>query len=53
MIGFGVSNKDTYRVACENAAGAIIGSKFVALLGEYQSPEVAIRRLLDDFLFKN
>ena len=51
MIGFGISNKETFRLACENAAGAIIGSKFVTLLGEHISPETAIRKLLDDLSF--
>ena len=46
MIGFGISNRETFSMACENAAGAIIGSKFVTLLGEYLSPETAIRELL-------
>ena len=46
MIGFGISNHETFRMACENASGAIIGSKFVTLLGEYQSPEIAIQKLL-------
>ena len=45
MIGFGISNKETFRVACDHASGAIIGSKFVSLLGEYKSQEVAIRKL--------
>jgi tryptophan synthase alpha chain len=45
MVGFGISNKDTFRAACDDASGAIIGSKFVTLLGEYQSPEIAIKKL--------
>lgn len=36
MIGFGISNKQTLNDAQSNAAGAIIGSKFVTLLGEAQ-----------------
>src|SRR5574344_2702376 len=32
MIGFGISNKQTLESAQDNAAGAIIGSKFVTLL---------------------
>ena len=51
MIGFGISNKATFRMACENASGAIIGSKFVSLLGEHKSPETAIRILLDELKF--
>ena len=34
MIGFGISNKQTLQAAQDNAAGAIIGSKFVTLLSE-------------------
>lgn len=34
MIGFGISNKQTLASAQQNAAGAIIGSKFVTLLNE-------------------
>jgi len=45
MIGFGISNMETYRMACENASGAIVGSKFVTLLGEHPSPETAIQKL--------
>jgi len=48
MIGFGISNKETFRMACENASGAIIGSKFISLLGENKSPETAILKLLSD-----
>lgn len=32
MIGFGISNRRTFEAACGNAAGGIIGSKFVAML---------------------
>ncbi len=34
MIGFGISNRQTLESAQQNAAGAIIGSKFVTLLRE-------------------
>ena len=36
MIGFGISNRQTLESAQANAAGAIIGSKFVTLLDEEQ-----------------
>ena len=36
MIGFGISNAQTLKAAQDNAAGAIIGSKFVSLLDETQ-----------------
>ena len=34
MIGFGISNRQTLKAAQDNAAGAIIGSKFVTLLNQ-------------------
>lgn len=46
LIGFGISNAETYRSACENAAGAIVGSKFVSLLEEEGAPAPAIGKLL-------
>ena len=47
MIGFGISNRQTHEAACSNAAGAIIGSKFVSLLQEEGNAERAIDRLLE------
>lgn len=45
MIGFGISNSNTFRAACNHAAGAIVGSKFVSLQGENISTQEAILRL--------
>ncbi|MDR1154574.1 MAG: tryptophan synthase subunit alpha [Bacteroidales bacterium] len=45
MIGFGISNRETFRTACDHASGAIIGSKFVTLIGEHRSPETAVKKL--------
>lgn len=45
MVGFGISNKATFQAACEHAAGAIIGSRFVTLLDEEKDPEKAILKL--------
>ena len=47
MIGFGISNKQTLESAQQNAAGAIIGSKFVNLLDEEQDANRALDRLFD------
>jgi tryptophan synthase alpha chain len=47
MIGFGISNKQTLESAQNNAAGAIIGSKFVTLLDEAKNPDEAVDRLLE------
>lgn len=48
MIGFGISNKQTLESAQRNAAGAIIGSKFVTLLDQCPTTDEALDRLLDD-----
>lgn len=47
MIGFGISNKQTLELAQDNAAGAIIGSKFVTLLGESGKPDEAMDQLYE------
>ena len=45
MIGFGISNKQTLEAAQNNAAGAIIGSKFVTLLNESLNADEALDKL--------
>lgn len=45
MIGFGISNRQTLQSAQQNAAGAIIGSKFVTLLEEHGTPDKALDEL--------
>ncbi len=45
MIGFGISNKQTLEAAQQNAAGAIIGSRFVTLLEEKQDALTALNEL--------
>ncbi|WP_289053645.1 tryptophan synthase subunit alpha [Carboxylicivirga marina] len=35
LIGFGISNRSTFKTACQHASGAIIGSAFVKLIGEH------------------
>jgi tryptophan synthase alpha chain len=47
MIGFGISNKQTLETAQQNAAGAIIGSKFVTLLNESNNADEALDKLFD------
>ena len=47
MIGFGISNKQTLETAQANAAGAIIGSKFVKLYEETQDAGKAMDALLE------
>lgn len=48
MIGFGISNRQTLEMAQKYASGAIIGSRFVALLDKYKSANLAL-----DYLFEN
>ena len=48
MIGFGISNKQTLESAQANAAGAIIGSRFVTLLDEHKDADKALNILFDD-----
>ena len=45
MIGFGISNKQTLESAQANAAGCIIGSKFVQLLEQFGNAEEAFGAL--------
>ena len=48
MIGFGISNAQTLKAAQDNAAGAIIGSKFVTLLNEAEgNAEKALNQLFE------
>ncbi len=47
MIGFGISNKQTLESAQQNAAGVIIGSKFVSLLDEEKDADKALDRLFE------
>ena len=49
MIGFGISNRRTYKAAAAHAAGCIIGSRFVILLNEENgNTDSAIERLKRD-----
>ena len=47
MIGFGISNKETFEAACQYARGGIIGSKFVNLLNEEKDAQKTINRLIE------
>lgn len=46
LIGFGISNKETFDAACREASGAIIGSKFISLLGSEESIDDAAKKLI-------
>lgn len=46
LIGFGISNPATFRAACDHAAGAIVGSGFVRLLGSEPTVDGAVQALM-------
>ena len=49
MVGFGISNRQTFDAACEYASGGIIGSRFVTLLDRAGGDATAaIRQLKKD-----
>lgn len=47
LIGFGISNKETFDAACREASGAIIGSKFISLLGSEKTIDAAVVKLVE------
>lgn len=47
LIGFGISNKETFDAACREASGAIIGSKFISLLGSEETIDEAVEKLVE------
>ena len=46
LVGFGISNRETFETACLHASGGIIGSKFIELLQEKPDIETAVGELL-------
>src|SRR5690554_188534 len=47
LIGFGISNKETFDAACKESSGAIIGSKFITLLKSEPTIESAAEKLIE------
>lgn len=47
LIGFGISNPDTFSMACRYSSGAIIGSLFVRLLASENSVDEAVAKLME------
>ncbi|MDD2512172.1 MAG: tryptophan synthase subunit alpha [Proteiniphilum sp.] len=45
LVGFGISNRATFEAACREASGAIIGSRFISLLGSEPSIAEAAKKL--------
>lgn len=48
LVGFGVSNKETFRAAADHSRGCIIGSAFIQLLGSCKSIDEAVETLLSN-----
>lgn len=46
LVGFGISNRATLEAASAHTSGAIVGSKFIQLMGEYSTPDAAVKALL-------
>jgi tryptophan synthase alpha chain len=46
IIGFGISNAETYNTACTYASGAIIGSAFLKAIGNSQDLETDIPKFI-------
>lgn len=47
LIGFGISNSETYSQACRYSSGAIIGSQFIKLLSRSADPGQAAKELME------
>lgn len=47
LIGFGISNHETFHKACQYASGAIIGSAFIKLIGNSKDLKMDIRKFID------
>ncbi len=48
LIGFGISNHQTFSRACEYASGAIVGSAFITLLKDSNNIKVDIQKFVDE-----
>jgi tryptophan synthase alpha chain len=46
LIGFGISNRQTFQFACSYASGAIIGSAFIQVLREADDLKIAIQKFV-------
>ncbi|NJM16258.1 MAG: tryptophan synthase subunit alpha [Bacteroidales bacterium] len=52
LIGFGISNNQSFAQACEYAHGAIIGSAFIRALNNGESPVVSTKKFVKQVLGK-
>ncbi|MBN2349283.1 MAG: tryptophan synthase subunit alpha [Bacteroidales bacterium] len=51
IIGFGISNKDTFQQACAYAHGAIIGSAYIKILENSTDIEKDTQRFIEQILY--
>lgn len=49
LVGFGVSNGENFRIACQYARGAIIGSAFIRALGNRGTLDTRISEFMQEF----
>jgi tryptophan synthase alpha chain len=50
LVGFGIKDKQTFKSACENANGAIIGTAFIKALEGSNNIEMATEKFIDSIL---
>jgi tryptophan synthase alpha chain len=50
LIGFGISNKNTFDTACQNAEGAIIGSAFITAIEKSKDLKIDISKFVKAIL---
>jgi len=48
LIGFGISDKESFDEACRYASGAIVGSSFINMLGQQGADSAGIRRFVNE-----
>lgn len=48
LIGFGISNKETFNTACEHAEGAIIGSAFIKELEQSSNIKETVQNFIEN-----
>jgi tryptophan synthase alpha chain len=50
LVGFGISDRDSFRKACAHASGAIIGSAFIRAIGAAPEPAEAAGQFIREVL---
>ena len=50
LIGFGISDKTTFQIACQHAQGAIIGSAYIRALGKKPNVKETTKEFVEDIL---